>query len=104
MPPAVVTKWAKESGFSTKEAERRWEKAKRLASGAGRNPEVTDQPEDWRYVMGIFKSMMSKNECKKPKKSKKREDVDALIDKVLEGSDPSDVLSGTSFSQESTNG
>lgn len=83
MPPAVVMKWASDKGMSDKEAERRWENAKLMAAKAGRNPEVTKQQDDWRYVMGIFKSMMGK---------KKTEAAVALVDLVLEGVAPHHAL------------
>lgn len=74
MPPAMVTKWAKEAGISDKEAERRWDNAKLQASKQGRNPEQTKQSADWQYVVGIFKAMMGK-----------KEDINGMIDDVLRG-------------------
>jgi hypothetical protein len=75
MPAAMVAKWAKEKGMSDKEAERRWDNALLMAAKQGRNPKITKQKDDWRYVVGIFKAMMGK-------KKKKAED---LIDAVCSG-------------------
>ena len=74
MPPAMVKKWAKDIGMANKEAERRWRKAKLLASREGRNPEQTDQPEDWKYVVGIYKTMM-----------RKRDKAEAMVEAMLSG-------------------
>lgn len=83
MPAAMVKKWAKEQGFTNKEAERRWKKAKLLASREGRNPEDTGQQGDWKYVVGIYKTMMHK---KGPKVA------EHLICKVLEGMNPANAI------------
>lgn len=83
MPAAMVAKWAREKGMSDKEAERRWSNAKLMAAKQGRNPEITKQPEDWRYVVGIFKTMMNKHRKKK---------AESLIHTVLQGTTPQDAL------------
>jgi len=90
MPPAMVKKWAKEKGMSTKEAERRWAKAKLLASKQGRNPEITGVNKDWEYVVGIYRTMMKK----KPKTESliHKSLIETMIDQVLNGKSPSQLI------------
>lgn len=82
MPAAMVKKWAKEKGMTSKEAERRWKKAKLLAAREGRNPDITNNKEDWKYVVGIYRTMMKK----KPKVA------EHLVCKVIEGGNPTKVI------------
>ncbi len=57
MPAPIVKKLALEKGISVKEAENRWDKAKKVTK------EQTDMTEDggddfWAYVVGVFKKSM----------------------------------------------
>lgn len=90
MPAAMVMKWAKEKGMSQKEAERRWENAKLMAAKAGRNPEITKKQEDWKYVVGIFKSMMGKKKTEESVMGEKK--TENLIELVRSGVDPSALV------------
>lgn len=56
---SVVKSWAKKAGISTEEAEKRWDEAKKAAVKQGRSPEEGDS--FYKYVMGIYKTMMYKN-------------------------------------------
>lgn len=51
MPSEYVKKLATKKGVSAKEAERKWDKAKKLAADEG-------HAEDFAYITGIFKRMM----------------------------------------------
>lgn len=58
-PPAVVTKWATQTGMSVGEAMRRYEKAGQLVSK--QYPDVKEKSERWYELkVGIFKTMMRK--------------------------------------------
>lgn len=57
MPAALVATLAKEKGISQKEAEKRWDNAKKITQ------EQTDMTESdgdkyWSYVTGVFKKSM----------------------------------------------
>lgn len=90
MPPAMVQKWAKEKGMSTKEAERRWKKAKVLAAREGRNPEITGIKKDWEYVVGIYRTMMKK----KPKAESidNRCLIECMLYTVINGQSPEHTI------------
>jgi hypothetical protein len=86
MPAPAVFAMAKRAGWSAEKAERAWGKIKDAVVGAklksGKtipaNPDNwTD--EMWAYVMGSLKNAMG-------------EDTERMIDAVLEGANPSDVL------------
>lgn len=55
MPAPLVTSFAKKSGFSVKEVERRFEKAKGIAKADGRKEGDADF---FPFVVGILKKML----------------------------------------------
>ena len=54
MPSEYVDELAKQKGMSATEAERLWDKAKRLAAKEG-------HADDFAYITGIFKRMMGES-------------------------------------------
>jgi hypothetical protein len=53
MPTNTVKKWAKEKGMTVKAAEKKWNKAKNLASDRKKE-------DNYAYTMGIYKKLMKK--------------------------------------------
>lgn len=58
MPAALVATIAKEKGISQKEAEKRWEKAKKITKDETGMSESEDGDKYWSYVTGVFKKSM----------------------------------------------
>jgi len=53
MPTNTVKKWAKEKGMTVKAAEKKWNKAKKLASDENKE-------DNYAYTMSIYKKLMKK--------------------------------------------
>lgn len=56
MPNNVIKSFAKKSGKSVDEVEKKWNRAKAIAAEKGHN-------EDYDYIVGILKNMLDLNEC-----------------------------------------
>lgn len=74
--PALVNTVVEKTDLSKKEAEKRWEKAKEIASEQG----FTD---DYEYIVGVFKKSLGNKRLKKL--GWKSETVAFVINKALDG-------------------
>jgi len=66
MPAPVVKSMAKKAGVSVSAAEKRWDKAERMARKAKKDGKIKGKDGIYAYAMGIFKRMMGIKECFNP--------------------------------------
>ena len=80
MPSSIVKSFAAKSGKSVADVEKLWDKAKKVAANAGRK-------EDYPYITGILKKMLKLESFEST-----NTDTNILIDLVLQGKNPQDVI------------